>query len=298
MSYDALIGDFKRYISLEKNLSINTSLSYVGDVAQFLSYCDERNINFASLKREDFERYLIHLKKLGLKNSSLFRKTESIKAFYKFLLTDKRIESNPLSEFSPPKLERKLPHYLTLDEIKKIYDFFSASDFKTLRTCAAIDLLYSAGLRISELSNLTLEDMNLDQGWVRVKGKGSKERIVPVAENTISILKLYLNERNRMLEKRLEKASSYFFVNRSGRRISRVQLWKDIKNFVKNTGIDKNIYPHMFRHTFATHLLHNGADLRSIAEMLGHSSLTTTQVYTHLDKSVIKNIHTRFHPKG
>ncbi len=298
MIYDALIDDFKRYISLEKNLSKNTTLSYVSDVRQFLFYCDEKKINFASIKREDFEKYLIYLKKTGLKNSSLFRKTESIRAFYKFLFIDKRIDLNPLSEFSPPKLERKLPHYFTLDEIKKIYDFFTASDFKTLRTCAVIDLLYSAGLRISEVSNLRFEDVNLEQGWVRVKGKGSKERVVPLASNTVSVLRLYLDERTRVLEKKGEKASPYFFVNRSGSHISRVKLWKDIKEFVKKAGIDKNVYPHMFRHTFATHLLHGGADLRSIGEMLGHASLTTTQIYTHLDKTTIKNIHKRFHPNG
>ena len=298
MIYDDLLEGFRRYISLEKNLSKNTEISYLRDVKLFLNYCDSNNLNFVSITRAEFETYLLYLKKLGFKTSTLFRKTESIKSFYKFMLIEGRIDRNPLSEFSPPKLDRKIPNHLRLDEMERIIDLFSAADFKTLRTSAIIDLLYSAGLRISEVCNLTIESLNLQQGWVRVKGKGSKERIVPLAGETTKILKLYLDERNAMLLKKGIDASDNLFVNRSGKRISRVQVWKDIKEFVKKAGINKNIYPHLFRHTFATHLLQRGADLRSIGEMLGHSSLNTTQIYTHIDKSTIKSIHKKYHPMG
>lgn len=298
MTYDELLENFRRYISLEKNLSKNTELSYIRDVKLFLKYCDSNNINFVSITRSEFERYLLYLKTLGLKTSTLFRKTESVKAFYKFMLIERRIDKNPLSEFSAPKLERRLPDYLSFTETEKILDSFSAEDFKTLRTSAIIDLLYSAGLRISEVCNLTIESVNLEQGWVRVKGKGSKERIVPIADETIKLLRLYLDERNSVLLKKRMDVSDNFFVNRSGKKISRIQIWKDIKNFAKKAGITKNVYPHIFRHTFATHLLQRGADLRSIGEMLGHSSLNTTQIYTHLDKSVIKGMHKKYHPRG
>lgn len=298
MIYDELLENFKRYISLEKNLSKNTELSYIRDVKLFLKYCDVNNINFISISKTEFEKYLLYLKNLGYKTSTLFRKTESVRAFYKFLLIDGRIEKNPLSDFSPPKLDRKLPDYLSFEDTKKLLSFLSAADFKILRTSAIVDLLYSSGLRISEVCNLTIESVNLEQGWVRVKGKGSKERIVPIAENTIKILKLYLDERNFLIEKRKINPTNYFFINRSGKKISRVQLWKDLKKFAKDAGVKKNIYPHMLRHTFATHLLQMGADLRSIGEMLGHSSLSTTQIYTHLDKTAIKNIHKKYHPKG
>lgn len=297
MIYEDLLNDFKSYISLEKGLSKNTELSYLRDVRHYLDYCEKNKINFATISAQDFSEYLIYLKGKGLKNSSLFRKTEAVKAFYRFLFVEKKIDKNPLSEFSAPKLERKLPQYLSMDEIKKIYDLFSASDFQTIRTCAVIDLLYSSGLRISEVCDLNMDCVDLNQGWIRVKGKGSKERIVPVSQSTMRILNIYLEERNLILGRK-KITSPYFFVNKSGNRISRVQLWKDIKKFIKKTGIDKNVYPHIFRHTFATHLLHGGADLRSIGEMLGHSSLNTTQIYTHLDKSVIKDIHRKYHPKG
>lgn len=298
MIYDELLEGFRRYLALEKNLAKNTELSYLRDVKLFLRYCDTNNINFVSITRSEFERYLLYLKNLGFKTSTLFRKTESIKAFYKFMFIEGRIDKNPFSEFSAPKLERKLPDYLSFDETERIINSFSAGDFKTLRTSAIIDLLYSSGLRISEVCNLTLDSVNLEQGWVRVKGKGSKERIVPIAQATIRLLKLYLDERNAILFKKRIDASDSFFVNKSGKRISRVQVWKDIKDFVKKVGIERNVYPHLFRHTFATHLLQRGADLRSIGEMLGHASLNTTQIYTHLDKSALKNIHRKYHPRG
>lgn len=298
MIYDELLESFRRYISLEKNLSKNTELSYLRDVKLYLSYCDKNKINFVSITKDEFEKYLFYLKNLGYKTSTLFRKTESLKAFYKFMLIDGKIEKNPLSNFSPPKLDRKLPEYLNFDETKKLLSFLSAADFKILRTSAIIDLLYSSGLRISEITNLTIESVNLDQGWVRVKGKGSKERIVPIAEKTVKILKLYLGERNILIERKKINPSNYFFINRSGKKISRIQLWKDLKKFAKDAGLNKNIYPHMLRHTFATHMLQMGADLRSIGEMLGHSSLNTTQIYTHLDRTAIKNIHKKYHPMG
>lgn len=296
--YEEILSDFKRYLSVEKGLSKNTEVSYLRDVKEFLDYCDKENLNFSSITKSEFEKYLFRLKNLGRKLSTLFRKTESIKAFYRFLLVENRIDKNPLSNFKAPKLERKLPQFLTIEEIKRIFESFSFDKFSSLRTAAVIDLLYSSGLRVSELCNLTMESVNLDQGWVRVIGKGKKERIVPISYETARLLKIYLDERQNIIFTKNKEGSPYFFVNRRGLKITRVQIWKDIKRFMNSIGIKKNVYPHILRHTFATHLLTSGADLRSISEMLGHSSLNTTQIYTHLDKTDIKNMHKRFHPKG
>ncbi len=294
MVYDNLVNEFGSYILLEKNLSQNTRLSYVRDVKKFLEYCDRNNINFISIKNSDLEEYLFSLKEKGYKISSLFRKTESIKAFYKFLLISQKISENPLSNFKAPKLERKLPDYLSLAEINKLLELFKGDKFNNIRTFAIVDLLYSTGMRITEVINLVLESVNLVQLWIRVIGKGNKERLVPINENTANILKIYLSERNLKFVNK--DPQSYLFLNKSGKKLSRVQIWKDIKKIAKEAGIQRNVYPHLFRHTFATHLLQGGADLKSISEMLGHSSLTTTQIYTHLDRSVIKSMHKKYHP--
>lgn len=296
MVYDNLINEFSSFILLEKNLSKNTQLSYVRDVRQFLEYCDKNNINFLNINNTILEDYLYHLKKQNYKTSSLFRKTEAIKAFYKFLLISNKIDKNPLSNFKAPKLERKLPEVLSVEDINKFAEINIEGKFNLLRTMVIIDLLYASGIRVSELINLRLESVDLNGLWIRVVGKGGKERIVPINENTKRLLEYYIEERNIYFANKT--VSSELFLNKNGKKISRVSVWKDIKKVAKMLGIKKNIYPHIFRHSFATHLLQNGADLKSISDMLGHSSLTTTQIYTNLDNSVIKSIHKKYHPKG
>lgn len=294
--YENLLEGFSSYLALEKNLSINTKLSYVRDVKKFLDYCDKNNINFAVIKPSDLENYLFHLKQNGYKINSIFRKTQSIKAFYKYLLIDSRITENPLSSFRSPRPDRKLPEFLSIEDIERILSVFNGDRFNNIRTFAIIELLYSTGMRVSELTNLVLESINLTQLWIRVIGKGNKERIIPINENAANILKIYLYERDLHFSNR--QVQSYLFLNKSGKKISRIQIWKDIKKISKKAQISKNIYPHLFRHTFATHLLNGGADLKSISEMLGHSSLSTTQIYTHLDNKTIKSLHRKYHPRG
>jgi integrase/recombinase XerD len=297
--YDDLLKGFKAYISLEKNLSNNTALSYYRDVKAFLKWCDENLVNFATITHQILEKYLLYLKEKGYKINSIFRKTESIKAFYKYLFVEKRIESNPLSNFRAPKPERKLPEFLNFNEMEELLSAeFNKDKFNGIRLIAVIDLLYSTGIRVSELCNLLIENVDLNDLWIRVYGKGGKERIVPISKKTAEVLRVYIEIRNNYFEKKQIQPSSYLFLNRNGQRISRISIWKDIKKISRLVGIDKNVYPHIFRHSFATHLLQNGADIRSIGEMLGHSSLSTTQIYTHLDNSAIKDMHKRFHPKG
>jgi len=294
--YEGLLDGFSSYILLEKNLSKNTKLSYYRDVKKFLEYCDLNKINFLSLTHFELEKYLFKLKENGYKINSIFRKTESIRAFYKYLLIDGKIAENPVSSFKAPKPERKLPEYLSIGEMEKLLSVFRGNRFNNIRGLAILDLLYSSGMRVSEVCDLVLESVNLTQLWIRVIGKGSKERIVPINENTAKILSMYISERSMRFSNK--DAESYLFLNKSGKRISRIQVWKDIKKIARESRIKKNIYPHLFRHTFATHLFQGGADLRSISEMLGHSSLTTTQIYTHLDNRTIKSMHRKYHPKG
>ncbi|MEF3280548.1 MAG: tyrosine recombinase [Elusimicrobiota bacterium] len=296
MSFENLVEEFSSYILLEKNLSKNTKLSYTRDIKMFLDYCDKKGVDFFNIKPDVLEKYLFSLKESGYKLSSIFRKVESIRAFYKFLLITDKIKENPLAHFRPPRLEKKLPEFLSNNDIQKIFSHFSGEKFNLLRTFAAIDLLYSSGIRVSELADLVIEGVNLSQLWIRVKGKGGKERIVPINENTANLLKLYISERE--LKFSSKETDSNLFLNKSGKKMSRIQIWKDIKKIAKEAGIEKNIYPHIFRHTFATHMLLGGADLRSIAEMLGHSSLLTTQIYTHLDNSALKAMHKKYHPRG
>ncbi|NLI09276.1 MAG: site-specific tyrosine recombinase XerD [Elusimicrobia bacterium] len=287
---------FRRYLSLERNLSKNTSYSYCEDMKLFFDYCEKRRLDILKVDSDSFGEYLWAGKKKGLRASSLFRKTEAAKAFYKFLALENILKKNPLQGFKAPRPEKKLPKTLSQNETEKLLSLETDEKYSSLRTAAALELLYASGIRISELINIKTEDLNLPQGWIRVFGKGSKERLVPVNEKACAVLKRYIEERNLRFSSK--SAESYVFLNKSGKKISRIQLWKDIKAFASAAGIDKNVHPHLLRHSFATHLLQRGADLMSISEMLGHSSLSTTQIYTHLDNSQLKEIHKKYHPKG
>lgn len=296
MDYKDYIDSFKRYISLERNMSKNTALSYGNDIKLFLLYCQKKRIDPLKANSETLQDYLWEEKKKGLKTASLFRKAESTKAFYKFLALENILKKNPLQGFKSPRLERRLPKTLSQIDTEKLLSVDIDDKISSLRTIAALELLYASGIRISELVNIKTEDLNLAQGWIRVFGKGSKERLVPVNEKACEMLGRYMQARNLKFSTGL--ADGYLFLNKSGKKISRVQLWKDIKKIAIAADLSKNIHPHLLRHSFATHLLERGADLRSIGEMLGHSSLSTTQIYTHLDSSRLKEIHKKHHPKG
>lgn len=291
---DALLKEFSSYIVFEKNLSNNTKLAYVRDIKLFLDYCEKKDIDCFKINHNILENYLLALKEGGIEISSIFRKVESIKAFYRFLLISGKIKENPISNFKAPRVSRKLPQFLSESDINSILSMFEGGRFNILRTFVIIDLLYSSGIRISELTELVLESINLDELWIRVSGKGGKQRYVPINKNTAKILKIYLSERE--LKFRNKDVPSFVFLNKSGKKISRIQVWKDIKKIAREAGIKKNVYPHIFRHSFATHLLLRGADLRAISEMLGHSNLSTTQIYTHLDRKALKEIHRKYHP--
>lgn len=288
---------FFRHLSLERGLSKNTCLSYRGDVRDFLVYCAAKKADPVASAPEFLDDYLWKLKSSGgLKAVSLFRKMESLRAYFKYLALEGRISDNPARHFKSPHLPERLPKYLRSAEMERLLSFPVRRKFADLRTLTIVELLYAAGLRISELLSLRMEHVNLAHGWVLVYGKGGKERIVPVNSPARRALQNYLSLRDRVFGGKT--AGAELFVNKSGRKLSRIQAWKDIKALGRRAGIDAKLYPHLLRHTFASHLLLGGADLRSLQEMLGHSSLGTTQIYTHLEKSDIKTIHHNHHPRG
>ncbi len=286
---------FFRHLSNERGLSDNTCLAYAGDIDSFGIYCEIRKIDIKKADAAIIESYLWHLKsKIKLKPASIFRKTESIRSFYRFLMLEGEILKDPTRNFKTPRLPGNLPRFLSDKDIKTLLSFPALEKFSLLRAVAAIELFYATGMRVSELLSLRLESVNMEQGWLRVLGKGSKERIVPVHLTAINTLKKYLEARHLKFSGRL--VGDELFVNRSGKKLSRIQMWKDIKALAKSANINKHIYPHLFRHTFASHLLGGGADLRSLQEMLGHVSLNTTQIYTHIQRSQLKSAHQKFHP--
>jgi integrase/recombinase XerD len=219
---------------------------------------------------------------------------EALRSFYGYQVAERRLTVNPTENFRRPRLPARLPKFLTAEEIDALLKVPFDGSFERLRTKVMLELLYACGLRVSELVGLRTEMINLQDGWVRVLGKGSKERLVPLHKRAAELLAKYLQVRNR----RFEAPAAEAFVTRSGAKITRVQFWRDLAALGKEAGLKRALHPHLLRHTFATHLLKGGADLRSVQEFLGHSSLSTTQIYTHLDPAGLKEMHDKFHPRG
>ena len=288
-------ADFYRYLTLERGLSRNTCLAYAGDFSAFLAYCAGLGKDPLTVDAHFIEEYLWTLKAdKKLKSSSIFRKTEALRSFYRFLMLEGKLSVDPTHNFKAPRMAQLVPQFLSGRDMEKLLTYPARDNFARMRTVAAIELLYAAGLRISELLSLRLEAVNLQQGWLRVFGKGAKERLVPVHQAAIETLQKYMELRQAKFGG--GNADAEIFLNRSGKKISRVQLWKDILKLGKEADVAIPLHPHLFRHTFASHLVQAGADLRSIQEMLGHASLNTTQIYSHVEKSGVKAAHEKYHP--
>lgn len=285
---DRLINNFKNYLELERNYSNNTSLSYVKDVALFSDFIKK---DLLLVDKKDIEKYIRSLNKSSKTISHII---SSLKSFYNYYMRMGNIKSNPIDEIDRPKIEKKIPEFLTLDEVSNLLNFEVNNEFEA-RNKAILELLYSSGLRISELTSLELSNIDLDECLVRVMGKGSKERIVPLGDYAIDALKEYIYFYRPMLNK---NNSSYVFLNNRGGVLSRQFIFKVIKEECIKKGIRKNVSPHTLRHTFATHLLKNGADLRIIQELLGHENLSTTQIYTHLTNDKLKHDYEDYFPRN
>lgn len=285
---DRLINDFKNYLELERNYSNNTSLSYVKDVTLFSNFIKK---DLLLVDKLDIEKYIRSLNK---SSKTISHVISSLKSFYNYYMRMGNIKSNPTDEIDRPKIEKKIPEFLTLEEVSSLLNFEVNNEFEA-RNKAILELLYSSGLRISELTNLELSNIDLDECLVRVMGKGSKERIVPLGDYAIDALKEYIYFYRPMLNK---NNSSYVFLNNRGGVLSRQFIFKVIKEECIKKGIRKNVSPHTLRHTFATHLLKNGADLRIIQELLGHENLSTTQIYTHLTNDKLKHDYEDYFPRN
>lgn len=291
-----LLDDFKSHLTFERQLSGNTVSAYAGDVADFLEYCEAAEQDPVRIGPEFLEQYQVQLRgPQQLAPASVARKLEAVKCFYKFLQIEGRMTQDPTRFLKSAKRTLKIPQQLTRQEMERLLSY-PAKNFEELRTLTIIDLLYAAGLRVSELIHLRLENVNLQEGWVLALGKGSKQRFVPLHREVCARIQNYLGAREAKFAGR--EVASELFVNNRGQQISRVSVWKDLAALGRKANIATPLHPHLFRHTFASHLLQGGADLRSLQEMLGHADLATTQIYTHLDVRNLQEKHKKYHPHG
>ena len=282
---------FKDYILTERNLSKNSISAYIRDIEQLLTYSNNRFIDSSLL-----EDYFLELSEKHFLDTSVSRKISSIKAFFLFLYEEGYIENDPAANLSSPKIVRKLPDVLSPVEVAKLIDSCDISIPKGIRDRAMLETVYGAGLRVSELIRLKITDMNFNDALIRVFGKGNKERIIPIGRYAIKYVQIYLSDVRRHLK--YSNYSDIIFLNMNGKPLSRMGFWKILKRHTQIAGIKKHVSPHTLRHSFATHLLEGGADLRSVQEMLGHSNIVTTEIYTHVDREYLKETLKLYLPRG
>jgi integrase/recombinase XerD len=300
--WDSQIKQFGTYLKLERSLSDNSIEAYVHDVTmlhQFLELQKQKASPF-NLTAKHIREFLEYINELGMSAYSQARILSGLKAFYKYMLFEELVEKDPTALIEGPKLGRKLPDTLSYPEIEKLFDAIDLSTPEGGRNRAMLEVLYSSGLRVSELVELRINNIHFDAGFLRVIGKGNKERLVPIGRDAMKYLKIYLDDiRGRQPNKPPQKGSeSHTFLNRNGGKLSRVSVFTTIKSLAASTGLKKTISPHTFRHSFATHLIEGGADLRAVQEMLGHESITTTEIYTHLDRDYLRQVIQEFHPRS
>jgi integrase/recombinase XerD len=294
---DHLLDQFLHYILVEKGLSKNTIDAYSHGLNRFLDYLRRKGIQeMPKVSKLDIRAFLLGLKRQGLSTKSVVRNLAAIRSFFRFLIQEGILDANPIEELESPKIERKLPEILTLKEVEQLLGQPNSQTPLGIRDRTMLEVLYATGMRVSELTKLPVQQVNLEGGYVLVFGKGSKERIIPLGSEAMKWIALYLSSARERLAKGKESPS--LFINRSGRGMSRQQFWKNIKAYGRRAGIRKRITPHLLRHSFASHLLEGGADLRSVQLMLGHADISTTQIYTHVTGERLKKIHQRYHPRG
>jgi integrase/recombinase XerD len=295
---EMFLKEYLAHIKLEKNLSQNTVSSYKNDISAFISFLKNSGIDDPSnVSSDSIGGFFKTLKELGLSGSSSARYFSSLKGFFLYLLKNKYIVKNPIEKITAPRISKKLPGVLDINEVDKILSTPKVDDKLGLRDKAMLELFYACGTRVSELINLKVNDLFFDNEIIRVFGKGSKERLIPIGTSAIRWIGEYLKKSRPLLMKK-SKSENILFLNSRGSKLSRMGVWKIIDRYVKEAGIEKDVHPHTFRHSFATHLLEGGADLRAVQEMLGHADISTTQIYTHIDRDYIKQVHKQYHPRG
>ncbi len=291
-----LIEQFLSYISVERGMANNTLSSYKRDLYKFADYLKSKKIDsIDKVQRQMINSFMMAEKDRGLGSNSISRELACIKSFFKFLLKENIIKENAATIIESPKLWKKLPFTLSVSEVEALLNAPNVRDLMEMRDKACLELMYATGMRVSELVNLKMDDINMGVGFAKCFGKGSKERIVPFGKKAKESLERYLEKsRPQFLKKSI---SNYLFLTRLSKPMSRQTFWKIIKRYAKAVRIKKNITPHSLRHSFATHILERGADLRIVQEMLGHADISTTQIYTHVSKDRLKSIHQKFHPR-
>jgi integrase/recombinase XerD len=292
-----LLARFTDYVALEQGLSPRTIEAYERDLARFTQYADIKGVRTpvditATLMRE----YVYHLKDLGLSPASIRRNVSALRTYFRFLIGDGLVVRDPSERLETPKRWRSLPEVLTVEEIQRLLASPTLDDNLVFRDRALLELAYGAGLRVSEWITLGVRDLMLEEGLVRVFGKGSKERLVPIGRSAIAAVAVYIREQRPKLEK--GEGKGILFLNARGKPLTRMGAWKILRGHVDRAEITKHVSPHTLRHSFATHLLEGGADLRAVQEMLGHSDIATTQIYTHVDREYLRQVHRSYHPRG
>lgn len=302
--FDSKLKMFNIFLRTEKNLSDNSVVSYNSDITKFFSFLKENTSvrNVESVTDETVRKYITYLRKSFSRTEDYFseksinRYLSSLKSFFKFLESEKLTGTNPLENIESSRVSRTLPECLSYDEIDKLLSQPDTKQKLELRDRALMELMYAAGLRVSEVLNLEVSNVYFSEGYIRILGKGSKERIVPVNETALRWINEYIKICRNVIKK--ENSGSILFLNSRGGKLSRMAIWDIIKKYSLRAGIDKHIHPHTLRHSFATHLLEGGADIRIIQELLGHSDISTTQIYTHIEKEYLIEIHKTFHPRA
>jgi len=297
MSWESSIKGFKSYLQIERSLSDNSVQAYIRDIKKFANYAIPLKLNELKIQRENISDFLAELKDDGIAARSQSRIISGIKAFYKYLIIEDYIKYDPTELIESPKVGFKLPDTLSLIEIDKLISAVDLSNKQGERNRAILETLYSCGLRVSELTNLKLSNIYFNEGYLKVIGKGDKERLAPIGGRALKYLTTYINEvRNHQTIKKGQE--DFVFLNNRGAGLTRVMIFLIIQKLAAEIGLKKKISPHTFRHSFATHLIEGGADLRAVQEMLGHESITTTEIYTHLDKDYLRSNIIDFHPRS
>ena len=293
------LKDFIHFLIVEKGLAKNTIVSYERDLKSYIKYFGnvEQLKNVNEVERIHIIHFLGHLKEQGKSSRTLARHVASIRAFHQFLLRERVSDHDPSVHIETPKLERTLPKVLNLAEVETLLDSTDTKDHYGIRDKAMLELLYATGIRVSELIGLQTGDVHLTMGFVRCIGKGNKERIIPIGKTALAALEHYVNNgRSHFISKKHH--DNALFLNHHGKQLTRQGFWKILKKLAKGAGIEKELTPHTLRHSFATHLLENGADIRAVQEMLGHKNISTTQIYTHVTKTRLKDVYSKFHPRA
>lgn len=302
MHFKSKLNHYLQFIKLEKGLSENSVVSYKNDLHRYLQFLSETLgiKNLGGVDLHHIEQYLEELSAMDLSASSVARNISSIRSFHEFAVVENFAEANPAELIDLPKKTKKLPEVLSADEVSQILETPNRETDVGIRNAAVLETLYATGMRVSELTGLEQDNLIFEIGFIRVIGKGNKERLVPVGELAQSALEHYIEvvRPKYKSDSSPQKAKNKIFLSQRGNPLSRMSIWNIVNDAAERAGIKKNVYPHIFRHSFATHLLEGGADLRAVQEMLGHSSIITTEIYTHVDRSLLHQVHKEFHPRG